>query len=274
MQGFPELTVSDVLRLLAGDFPDLLVESLRQLPGPETWVWVVNEELVFRFPRAGFRRRRARVDVEARVVAALRETSSGRAHVPPIEYVSPRGYSGQQLVRGVNGEERRPPREAWPALAADVRSVFAAVHGTPPPAGVELEPLPDAEELLERACADAPVAGVDALVLGSPPDVRGEPVLCHGDTKPEHFVLGPDDRLAWVLDWADACVAHPVRDLWGIVLWLGPEFARLVDPEHAATATFYARCSAVVNVARQVRGEWDAPPVCAQLREALRTERA
>ena len=272
MQGFRELTVADVRRLLSEDFPELHVESLRQLPGPETWVWVLNEELVFRFPRAEFRRRRARVDVEAHVIAALQETSAGRAYVPSIDYVSPRGYSGQRFARGVTGEKRRPPPDAWPQLAADVRSLLTAVHATPPPVGVELEPLPDPDELLQRARADAQASGVDPFALGSPPEVGGDPVLCHGDTKPEHFLLDVHDRLAWAIDWADACVAHPVRDLWGIVLWLGPAFARLVDPEHADAATFYARCSAVVNVARDVRGERDAPPVYAQLQAAFRSE--
>ena len=270
MAGFPELSGADVRRLLAEDFPDLRVETLRQLPGPETWVWVVNEALVFRFPREEFHRRRARVDVEARVVAALLATPEGRTYVPPIDYVSPRGYSGQRLVGGVNGEERRPPREAWPRLAGDVRALFDAVHATPAPAGLEVEPLPDGNELLERARADAGLVGVDPATLGFPPDVAGDPVLCHGDTKPEHFLLRPDDRLAWVIDWAYACIAHPVRDLWGVVLWLGPAFARIVDAEHAAAATFYARCSAVRNVARDMRGEWNAPPVYAQLCAAFR----
>lgn len=269
MQGFRELTVRDVRRLLSEDFPELRIDSLRQLPGPETWVWVVNEELVFRFPRAALPRRRARVDVEARVVAALQESAVGRAHVPPIPHVSRRGYSGQRLVLGVNGEERRPPPEAWPQLATDVRTLLGAVHATPPPAGVEYEPLPDPEELLERARVDARLSGVDPVALGPVPELAGVPVLCHGDTKPEHFLLRAGDRLAWVIDWADACVAHPVRDLWGTVLWLGPAFASLVDPEHAAAATFYARCSAVVNVARELRGEWSAPPARAQLRAAF-----
>ena len=232
-------------------------------------MWVVNEELVFRFPRPELPRRRERVDVEARVVAAVRRTAAGRRFVPPIEWVSPRGYSAQRLASGVDGESRRPPRDAWPALAADVRAVFEAVHATQPPTGAELEPLPDPAELLERARADADVAGVDLSALTAPEVAEHEPVLSHGDTKPEHFLLDPDDRLAWVIDWADACVAHPVRDLWGLVLWLGPEFAGLVDAEHAAAATFYARCSAVGNVARDVRGEWSAPPVYAQLRAAF-----
>jgi len=274
VQGFRKLTVADVRRLLSEDFAELCVKSLRELPGPETWVWVVNEELIFRFPRAEVSLRHARAEVEARVVAALRETSAGRAHVPPIYYVSPRGYSGQRFVSGITGEERRPPPEAWPQLAADVRHLLTAVHGTPPPQGVELEALPDPDELLERARADAQLTGMDPFALGSPPEVGGEPVLCHGDTKPEHFLLGAEDRLAWVIDWADACVSHPVRDLWGAVLWLGPAFAWLVDPEHAAAATFYARCSAVVNVARDLRGEWNAPPVYAQLRAAFRSETA
>ena len=225
---------------------------------------------MFRFPRPEFPRRLERVASEARVVAAVRRTSAGAAYVPPIDFVSPRGYSGQRFVYGADGERRRPPRSTWPSLAADVRALFAAVHETPPPAGIEFEPLPDASELLEQARADARTARVDASALGIPPVVSGEAVLCHGDTKPEHFLLDSDDRLAWVIDWADACVAHPVRDLWGLVLWLGPAFARLVDAERAAAATFYARCSAVVNVARTIRGEWRAPVAHAQLRWALR----
>jgi aminoglycoside phosphotransferase (APT) family kinase protein len=146
------------------------------------------------------------------------------------------------------------------------------VHAATTPPGVELEPLPDPNQMLERAREQAPLVGIDASALGSPPEVTGEPVLCHGDTKPEHFILDSDDRLAWLVDWADACLAHPVRDLWGVVLWLGPTFAMLVDPDHAAAATFYARCSAVVNVARDLRGEWDAPPVYAQLRAAFDQE--
>ena len=225
---------------------------------------------MFRFPRPEFPRRLERVASEARVVGAVRRTSAGAAYVPPIDFVSPRGYSGQRFVNGADGERRRPPRNTWPSLAADVRALLAAVHETPPPAGIGFEPLPDASELLEQARADAPIARVDAGALGTPPAVSGDAVLCHGDTKPEHFLLDSDDRLAWVIDWADACVAHPVRDLWGLVLWLGPAFARLVDAERAAAATFYARCSAVVNVARTVRGEWRAPVVHAQLRWALR----
>ncbi len=202
-------------------------------------------------------------------MAAVRTTDAGRSYVPAIEYLSPRGYSGQRLVHGVDGEQRRPPQEAWLTLAADVRRLLAAIHATPPPVGVGPEPLPDPRELLAQARADAPTAGIDIAALGTQPVTGSEGVLCHGDTKPEHFLLDSDDRLAWVIDWADACVAHPVRDLWGLVLWLGPAFVQLVDPQHAAAATFYGRCSAVINVARHARGEWTAPPVHAQLRAAF-----
>ncbi len=263
----------DVREALARDFPALHLESLRALPGPETWVWVVNEELVFRFPRCD--NRCARVEVEVRVVAALRARDTVlRGLVPPITHVSPRGYSGQRYLRGVDGETRRPPRAAWPALAGDVRAALAAVHDTPPPRGVEEEPLPPPDELLELARRDARAAGVDPAGLPAPPVVTGGAVLCHGDTKPEHFLLDESDRLVGIIDWADACIAHPVRDLWGVVLWLGPEFALLVDEEHAPAAAFYARCSAVVNVARDVRGEWSAPPVYAQLERAFADEKA
>jgi aminoglycoside phosphotransferase (APT) family kinase protein len=246
--------------------------SLRELQGPETWVWVVNEEVVFRFPR--FATRRARVDVEVRVVTALRASSSRlRELVPAITHVSPHGYSGQRLVRGVDGETRRPPPDAWPWVADDVRSALAAVHATPAPPGVEERPLPPPGSLLEEARAEAATAGVDPAALADPPVLDSRRVLCHGDTKPEHFLLDDRDRLAGIIDWADACVSHPVRDLAGIVLWLGSEFARLVDSRDATAAVCYARCFAVIDAARHARGEWNAPPVHEHLKWVMSSVR-
>lgn len=239
---------------------------MRLLARAETSAWLVNEELVFRFPHD--EQRGAKVEVEARVLEAL----PGAVRAPTVEWISPRGYSGQRYLHGRSGEERRPPRAAWAALARDVADALTVLHRTPPPAGVPEARLPRPEVLLERAQRDAPLAHVDPELLGEPPAVYGEPVLCHGDLKGEHFVLDADDRLAGIVDWADACVSHPVRDLAGLVIWLGPAFARLVDEEHAAAATFYGRCFAVVNVARAERGLWDAPPVYDQLRAAFGQE--
>jgi aminoglycoside phosphotransferase (APT) family kinase protein len=235
-------------------------------------VWVANEELAFRFPRPEFRRRTAKVELEVRVLEALPPS----ARAPRLELVSPRGYSALQFVRGASGEERRPPREAWPALARDVREALDAVHATPPPPGTPHVRLPSPEALLARARRDAPLAGIDPAALTEPRPERGcaEQVLCHGDLKGEHFLLDERDRLSAIVDWADACVCDPVRDLAGIVIWLGLGFARLVDPGRADRASFYARCFAVENVARTERGRWDAPRsvVYAQLRSAFADE--
>jgi aminoglycoside phosphotransferase (APT) family kinase protein len=235
-------------------------------------VWVVNEELVVRFPRPEFGRRTANVEAEARVLEALPPA----ARAPRLELVSPNGYSALRLVEGTSGEERRPPRETWPALARDVREALAAVHATPPPAGVPRARLLRMDALLARARRDAPLAGLDPAALTEPRPGRGsvKEVLCHGDLKGEHFLLDDRDRLAGIIDWADACVCDPVRDLAGIVIWLGPAFARLVDPELVERATFYARCRAVENVARTEQGRWDAPRsvVYAQLEWAFGEE--
>lgn len=220
-------------------------------------MWVANEELVFRFPRPGFRRRTAKVEIEVRVLEALPPA----ARAPRLELVSPRGYSALEFVRGASGEERRPPRAAWPALGREVRAALAAVHATRPPAGTPRVRLPRPDALLAQARREAPLAGIDPAALTEPRPERGsvKEVLCHGDLKGEHFLLDERDRLAGIVDWADACVCDPVRDLAGVVIWLGPAFARLVDPELADHATFYGRCLALENVARTERGRWDAP---------------
>ena len=220
-------------------------------------MWVVNEELVFRFPRPELTRRAANVETEARVLEALPPA----ARAPRLELLSPRGYSALEFVRGASGEDRRPPRETWPALARDVREALTAVHATPPPPGVPRARLPPTDALLARARRAAPAAGIDPAALTEPRPERGSAsdVLCHGDLKGEHFLLDERDRLAGIIDWADACVCDPVRDLAGVVIWLGPAFAGLVDPELADRATFYARCFAVENAARTERGRWDAP---------------
>jgi aminoglycoside phosphotransferase (APT) family kinase protein len=234
-------------------------------------VWVVNEELVFRFPRPEFPRRAAKVEIEARVLAALPPA----ARAPRLELLSPRGYSALEFVHGASGEDRRPPRERWPALAREVRDALAAVHTTPPP-GTPRARLPRVDALLARARRAAPAAGIDPAALTEPRPVRGSvgEVLCHGDLKGEHFLLDGRDGLAGIVDWADACVCDPVRDLAGVVIWLGPAFARLVDPELVERAMFYARCFAVENVARTEEGRWDAPRsvVYAQLESAFADE--
>jgi aminoglycoside phosphotransferase (APT) family kinase protein len=235
-------------------------------------VWVLNEELVFRFPRPELGRRTAKVEAEARVLEALPPA----ARAPHLELVSPNGYSALRLVEGVSGEERRPQRATWSALARDVREALAAVHATPAPVGVPRARLPRVDALLARARRDAPLVGLDPGALTEPRPEGGsvDDVLCHGDLKGEHFLLDESDRLAGIIDWADACVSDPVRDLAGVVIWLGPGFARLVDPELADRATFYARCLAVENAARTERGRWDAPRsvVYAQLEWAFSEE--
>ena len=221
---------------------------MRALPGPEAWAWEVNGNLVFRFPRDDARR--AKVEVEARVLAAL----PAAARAPRIEWLSPRGYSGHRLLRGTGGDVGRPPRTAWPGLARDLGDALDAVHATPPPEGVPRKRLPAADALLARARRDAELVGADPALLTAPGAGPGAvEVLCHGDLKPEHVLLD-GDRLAGIVDWADACVGDSVRDLAGLVLWLGPgsrgsstrrtPAARPSTRAASRSSTSHARCAA------------------------------
>ncbi|MGZ4132509.1 MAG: phosphotransferase, partial [Actinomycetota bacterium] len=82
--------------------------------------------------------------------------------------------------------------------------------------------------------------------------------LCHTDLKGEHvFVDETRRRLTAVIDWSDAEVCDPAKDLAGFAIWLGPAFVREVaeaidadDPTLAERAIWLGR--------RGLLDYWDA----------------
>lgn len=72
----------------------------------------------------------------------------------------------------------------------------------------------------------------DRLVAAKPPE-KAAPGLAHGDYRFDNTVLGPDHRVAAVLDWELCTIGNPVADFaWSLQYWADPgdSMSFLSDP--------------------------------------------
>lgn len=79
--------------------------------------------------------------------------------------------------------------------------------------------------------------------------------LLHGDLAAEHVLLGRDGVPCALIDWSDACLGDPARDLAGLLHWGGDPLldAALtaygdVPGEVRERARWYAACRAVADI--------------------------
>lgn len=67
------------------------------------------------------------------------------------------------------------------------------------------------------------VARIEAFLL-TPPPICDTLAMIHGDLTPEHLRLDDAGRLMTILDWTDASVGDPMRDLGYLAMWGGDCF--------------------------------------------------
>jgi len=221
-------------RLIAGQFPGLAIASLA--PFAEGWdnaVWLVNGELLFRFPRRaiavpGVEREMAVLPLLAPLVPVA-IPAVAYAGVPAGGYPWP--FFGTPLLPGREASEVVLDDDARVGLgrplalflrALHAGSVARAMAGHPLPVDPNgradmvrrvartrrqldevarlglWEPGPPALELLEEAAA-----------LGS----AGSEVVVHGDLHFRHLLVGGDGALTGVIDWGDVCRGSRSIDL-------------------------------------------------------------
>src|SRR5215217_4288335 len=178
----PEVTVDEAFarRLIAGQFPDVPLESLRLLgEGWDNTVWLVDEQWVFRFPR----RTLAIPGVEREIAALAALAPRLPLPVPAPVFV---GEPADGFPWPFFGARFLPGREPL-GLSAAERAGLARPFG----------------ELL-RALHDADVADLPAP----------EPtVVCHGDLHVRHLLVDDAGALTGVIDWGDLCRGDPSVDL-------------------------------------------------------------
>lgn len=100
------------------------------------------------------------------------------------------------------------PADAARQLATQLASIHQIDAGSP---GLAFLPAPPAEPGPPTS-ATLPTAHIRAALAAAPPLPLAAPVLLHGDFWPGN-VLWRGGRLAAVIDWEDAALGDPLRDL-------------------------------------------------------------
>ncbi|MDR6216943.1 phosphotransferase [Deinococcus soli (ex Cha et al. 2016)] len=265
----PSLTPAQVAALLRAS-PDVV--SWR---GAVSWLgagsdhraYALGEDRVVRLPRwpgGGEALRR-----EARLLAWLTPRLPGAAlpevlHMGEPAPLAPEGFSVARRVPGVSA--LGPPLADPGALGEVLGCWLAELHALNPQGsglGVDLDPTGrdwrDAalDDLAVAAAAGVlPEAGTWAARAQAVPDLwEVSPVPIHGDFAAEHVQLDGGGRPVGVLDWADAALGDPARDLAGLIHWGDPALwraARVVYPASGVVwerAAWYALCRALGDLA-------------------------
>jgi aminoglycoside phosphotransferase (APT) family kinase protein len=119
----------------------------------------------------------------------------------------------------------------------------------------------DYREIVEHIAAAARPLVEDFLARTPPAEPRAA-VFCHNDLGAEHVLVDVEtNAVTGVIDWADAAIADPARDLALIYRDLGTEIFELMvdcyegrfDDSDRERAVFYARCKLIEDIAYGVR---------------------
>ena len=221
--------------LVAAQFPDLAGQRIGEgsaLAGI-TSCCCAGRQWIFRFPRRAERVPWLLREIEITAICA--ETLP--AAIPIFEKIGEPSRAFPLSLRGlpeVAGCGRRPqPRARSAGLAADIGSLFSALHSIgpsripPTPDGWEHAPWGELRTGLTAAAGLArPLLGPDLLAQAEPylagqvrePPEDGPRRFIHYDICPDHLIVDPDTgRLNGLIDFTDAMTGDPVLDFTGLI---------------------------------------------------------
>jgi aminoglycoside phosphotransferase (APT) family kinase protein len=259
------------IELLEQQFPALAPARVEPLGvGWDNTAYLVNGEMVFRFPRREIAV--ALLETEARLLPAIagrlplevpQPTMLGR---PGARYRWP--FLGHRLVPGRTADRARLDDAQRAAAAQPLGQFLAALHAVPIDEVVALGAggdsigrldlgtrVPRALELLAGLPPEA--VGVDPAavrkVIESSAAIRAPAAqaLAHGDLYVRHLLVDANGRLTGVIDWGDLHVGHPAVDLSVAYGFLPPaarpEFLKAYGRRVAAPTWWLARFRAVLS---------------------------
>ncbi|MDN4633774.1 phosphotransferase [Sphingomonas sp. PsM26] len=228
--GAPAATTADcrLLDLVRMTFPELAILTSRlDQSGGDHLLLIVNDELAFRFPRAGMHDLR----LEIEVLRQLRQRSSLR--LPTYEYVDPDArFGGYRFIDGValTTERFGALDVAGQAnVLADAAQFLVALHSLPQAKVAWSADWPRTwtaaqfagrfhTERLSIVIAHAPQladplkAFYDIYQLDCPRYLA----IVHGDLVCEHLLIDPStSSLAGIIDFGDVALGDPAQDLLG-----------------------------------------------------------
>jgi aminoglycoside phosphotransferase (APT) family kinase protein len=229
-------------------FPELKLTAPRLLlAGDEYDTWRVRD-MVVKFPKSQEHADKLHVAVSIRdeLVARVGPIVPGVVALGHATNDFPWGAVAYERARGRPGQEPegpmvRPKPWARTALAKHIAETLTKVHAMPAskaraagirPSKVGLDTGIDTGEgaiaWARKIAGDA----VDTFLispLSSGARSAGKKVVCHADLKGEHIFVSEDGtRVTALIDWEDMTIADPAMDFAGLVIWLGPSFARQV----------------------------------------------
>jgi aminoglycoside phosphotransferase (APT) family kinase protein len=236
--------------------------------GTDNAAYEVNGELVVRASKeADPRRRSESIRREAELLVAV----AGFSTLPVPEPVFADAEAGVLAYFKLPGLPLMDQRVEEPARLAPALGGFVGhLHRAPlgkiePLVGRDFYPLvawrEDAERDFRRIAGRVPAADrrlVENFLGRTPPAEPRAAAFCHNDLGAEHVLADArTGAVTGVIDWADAAIADPARDLALILRDLGPEAFDLAlahygyrfDEADRERAAFYARCKLLENIA-------------------------
>jgi aminoglycoside phosphotransferase (APT) family kinase protein len=228
-------------------------------------VFDVNGVLVARIRKDTDEHTAVAIEREAALLAKLSRISP----IPIPEVVAAAPQAGLLVFRRLPGRSLFDAPASNPlAFAEPLAEFILSIHRTPL-ASVEglvgRDEYPLHAYLMEAADQMTHVAAhvtadqrrrVELFLETPPPPESTRRTLCHNDLGAEH-ILASDDRskLTGVIDWSDAAIADPARDLGRLLRDFGFGVAETVvrrtndDERTLMRALFYARCALLEDVA-------------------------
>jgi aminoglycoside phosphotransferase (APT) family kinase protein len=199
--------------------------------------------------------------------AALLEFLSRVSPIPVPEVVALEPRAGLIVFRRLPGSSLFETPSSDPlAVAEQLAEFVGAIHGVPSHAVehlVQRDEYPLSGYLTEvadqmsriAACLSNGQRSRVELFLAEPvPPESGRRTLCHNDLGAEHILVS-GDRFTGIIDWSDAALADPARDVGRVLRDFGFGVAEAVlrrtggDETMLTRATFHARCALLEDIA-------------------------
>lgn len=259
----------EIRELLRRHLPGYEVRSVRVLGGGlDNAAFIVNGVLIVRASKEPDPARRTeRTRREADLLAMVARIST----LPVPEPIFSDPQTGTIAYRRLAGLPLMEHPEADPSLLAPALGRFLGrLHRVPPKEVehlVERDAYPlaawlrDAEEDYRQISGRLPAPArrrIEGFLGRTPPAEPRTFAFCHNDLGAEHVLVDvAAHAVTGIIDWTDAAITDPARDLALVYRDLGPEACRLAlahydgsfDGSDLERAVFYARCKLVEDLA-------------------------
>lgn len=233
--------------------------------GADHWAFDVNRLFIARI------RKQCDEDLAGAIEreAALLEFLSRVSTIPVPEVVALEPRAGLIVCRRLPGSSLFEKPSSDPlAVAGQLAEFVGAIHGVPSDTVEHLVQsdeyplsgyLTEAADQMGRiaACLNSGQRSRVELFLAEPvPPESRRRTLCHNDLGAEHILASEDrSQLTGIIDWSDAALADPARDVGRVLRDFGFGVAEAVlrrtggDETMLTRATFHARCALLEDVA-------------------------